>query len=161
MFQATNPGWLSYIPVVSAVIATASAATSVWLTRSLAREARGNKLLPVIVFCRRAERVWTLKNVGEGTARSVLVRNYSVGTRVQDQVELYPVAPGQEIRLDYLRGADKLIAGYVNIFGQDPHLTICSRDANEFKAGRLDAISGSFDTGHESDVQKWPVTRLN
>jgi len=76
-------------------------------------------------------------------------------------VELYPVAPSQEIRLDYLQGADKLIAGYVNIFGDDPHTSVCSNNANEFKPGELDQINGAFSKGHESDAEKWPVTRLN
>jgi hypothetical protein len=155
-----QPSWLSYVPAISAVIATVSAAVSLWLTRSLAREARGFKLLPMIIFYRRAERVWTLKNVGEGTAASIVVRNYVSGDRVQDEVQLYPVVPGQEVRLDYLRGADKLIAGYVNILGQDPHLTICSKDTNDFKRGKLEEIEASVARGHESDIQKWPMSRL-
>ena len=74
-----QPTWLSYVPVISAVIAAVSAAVSVWLTRSLAREARGNKLLPMMVFYRGPERTWILKNVGEGTALRVSVRNYING----------------------------------------------------------------------------------
>ena len=61
----TRTSWLSYVPVVSAAIAAISATISVWLTRRLAREARGNKLLPVMVFYRGAELKWILKNVGE------------------------------------------------------------------------------------------------
>jgi hypothetical protein len=56
-----------------------------------------------------------IENVGEGTARNVSVLNYAAGDLLQDQLELYPAASGQQIRLDYLRGADKLIATYVNI----------------------------------------------
>jgi hypothetical protein len=156
-----KPSWLTYIPVVSAVISVASVAVSLWLTRSLARETRGFKLLPMIVFYRRAERIWTLKNVGEGTALEVFIRNYVTKDSVQDQVQLYPVAPGQEIRLDYLRGADKLVAGYVNIFGDDPHLTVCSSDVNEFKRGKLEPLQKSANIGHESDATHWPTTRLS
>jgi hypothetical protein len=80
---------------------------------------------------------------------------------VQDEVELYPVVPGQEIKLDYLKGADRLVANYVNIFGQDPHYTNCSRNTNETKSGELrEKSTASFTTGHESDVEKWPMTRL-
>jgi hypothetical protein len=157
---SAKPSWLTYIPVVSAVISVVSVAISLWLTRSLARETRGFKLLPMIVFYRRAERVWTLKNVGEGTALEVFIRNYASENKVQDQVWLYPVAPGQEIRLDYLRGADKLVAGYVNIFGRDPHLTVCSKDVNEFKKGKLEPLEKSAITGHESDATRWQTTRL-
>jgi hypothetical protein len=56
-----QPNWLSYVPAVSAAIAALSAFVSVWVTRNLAREARGNKLLPTIVFCRGPELVWILK----------------------------------------------------------------------------------------------------
>ncbi len=114
----------------------------------------------MIIFNRRAERVWTLKNVGEGTAASIVVRNYVSGDRVQDEVQVYPVVPGHEVRPDYLRGADKLIAGYVNIFGQDPHLTISSKDTNDFQRGKLKEIEASVVRGHESDIQKWPMSRL-
>ena len=156
------PSWLSYIPAVSAAIAALSASVSVWVTRSLAREARGNKLLPVMVFYRGPELVWILKNVGEGTARNVSIRNYTGGDQLQDELELYPVAPGQQIRLDYLRGADKLIAAYVNIYGQDPHYTICSRNTNDMKSGKLDeTIRGPIARGHETEIAKWPVTRLS
>jgi hypothetical protein len=158
---AAKPSWFTYIPVVSAVISVASVTVSLWLTRSLASETRGFKLLPMIVFYRRAERIWTLKNVGEGTALEVFIRNYISNDIVQDQVQLYPVAPGQEIRLDYLRGADKLVAGYVNMFGDDPHLTVCSSDVNEFKKGELAPLQKSVNIGHESEAATWPTTRLS
>ena len=157
---SVKPNWLTYIPVVSAAISVASVAVSLWLTRSLASETRGFKLLPMIVFYRRTERIWTLKNVGEGTALKVFVRNY-VKNVVQDQVQLYPIAPGQEIRLEYLRGADKLVAGYVNMFDDDPHLTVCSSDVNEFKKGKLEPLQKPANIGHESDAAKWPTTRLS
>lgn len=157
---SAKPSWLTYIPVVSAVISVASVAVSLWLTRSLARETRGFKLLPMLVFYRRAERIWTLKNVGEGTALEVFIRNFASNDILQDQVQLYPVAPGQEIRLDYLQGADKLVAGYVNMFGDDPHLTVCSSDVNQFKKGKLDPLHGPVSIGHESNAAKWPTTRL-
>jgi hypothetical protein len=157
-----HTSWLSYVPVVSAAVAYVSATISLWMMRSLAREARGNKLLPVMVFYRGPELVWTLKNVGEGTALNVIVRNYISGDQVKDELELYPVAPGQQIRLDYLSGADKLIATYVNIYGRDPHYTICSRNVNGLKAGRpKEKITGSFARGHESEIAEWPVTRVS
>jgi hypothetical protein len=131
----THTSWLSYVPVVSAAIAAISATISVWLTRKLARESRGNNLLPMMVFYRGAELKWILKNVGEGTALNVSILNYS-GDHLKDELELYPVAPGQQIKLDYLKGADKLIANYVNIYGQDPHHTICARNDNGLKGGR-------------------------
>jgi hypothetical protein len=156
-----HASWLSYVPVVSAAIAALSALVSILVTRSLAREARGYKLLPMMVFYRGAELVWILKNVGEGTALNVSVLNYS-GDQLKDEIELYPVAAGQQIKLDYLRGADKLIARYLNIFGQDPHYTICSRNVNGLKAGQFEEkITGSFTRGHESEIEKWPVTRLS
>jgi hypothetical protein len=156
-----HASWLSYVPVVSAAIAALSALVSILVTRSLAREARGNKLLPMMVFYRGAELVWILKNVGEGTALNVSVLNYS-GDQLKDEIELYPVAPGQQIKLDYLRGADKLIARYLNIYGQDPHYTICSRNVNGLKSGRFEEKNtGSFAKGHESEIEKWPVTRLS
>lgn len=161
--QAANPAkpsWLTYIPVVSAVISVVSVAVSLWLTRSLARETRGFKLLPMLVFYRRAERIWTLKNVGEGTALKVFVRNFISKDTAKDQVQLYPLAPGQEIRLDYLQGADKLVAGYINMFNDDPHLTVCSSDDNQFKKGELEPLPKSVNIGHESDAAKWPTTRL-
>jgi hypothetical protein len=73
----THTDWLSYVPVVSAVIAAISATISVGLTIKLAREARGNKLLPIMVFYREAGLKWILKNVGEGTALNVSILNYS------------------------------------------------------------------------------------
>jgi hypothetical protein len=68
-------------------------------------------------------RVWpcgSLGRQGEGTALRVSVRNYFNGDQLKDELQLYPVGPGQQIRLDHLRGADKVIATYVNIYGQDP-----------------------------------------
>src|ERR1035438_10015965 len=126
----THANWLSYVPVVSAAIAAISAMISVRMTIKLAREARGNILLPIMVFYRGTELKWILKNVGEGTALNVSILNYS-GDRLRDELELYPVAPGQQIKLDYVKGADKLIANYVNIYGQDPHHTICARRSEE------------------------------
>jgi hypothetical protein len=155
-----RPNWLTYVPVVSAAIAVVSAMISVWLTVKLAREARGNKLLPIMVFYRGAELKWILKNVGEGTALDVSILNYS-GDQLKDELRLYPVAPGQQIKLDYLKGADKLVANYVNIYGQDPHHTICARNDNGLKAGRFEGKpSQTFGKGHESDIDRWPVTRL-
>jgi hypothetical protein len=158
------PNWLPYVPAVSAASAAVAAflsLISIWLNNHLARGARGYKLLPIIVFYRRSELIWTLKNVGDGTALKVSVRNYKNATQVQDEVELYPVGPGEEIRLDYLKGADKLVANYVNIFGQDPHHTVCSKNTNEMRARALSYKGAtSFIKGHESDVEKWPITRL-
>ena len=91
---------LSYVPVVSAVIAAISATMSVGLTMKLARKARGNKLLPIMVFYRGAELKWILKNVRE--ALNVSILNYS-GEQLKDELELYPIAPGQQIKLDYLK----------------------------------------------------------
>ena len=164
-----RPSFLDYVPVVSAMIAALSAGiaavtafVSIRMTRSLAREARGNKLLPIIIFYRRAGGVWTLKNIGEGTASGVFIRNYIAADRVLNEVALYPVAPNQEIRLDYLEGADKLVARYVNIFGQDPHYTICARNDNDLKSGEYTADAGAdFSKGHEGDVGKWKITRLS
>jgi hypothetical protein len=164
-----QPSWTSYIPGVSAVISTLSAFLSILFfvrsqknTRAMASEARGYKLLPVIVFYRRSERVWILKNVGEGTAINVVIRNYLAINQVRDEVTLYPVTPGEEIQLDYLNGpAVRLIAKYVNIFGQDPHYTVCSRNVNEIKAGLFeDSVATPFGEGHESRIDEWPVTRL-
>jgi hypothetical protein len=158
--------WQTYVPIVSVAIAGLSAAIaalsalfSIRGTRSLAREARGHKLLPVIVFYRRSELVWLLENVGEGTALHVLVRNYNQGEQLQDEVELYPVVPREKIKLDYLRGADKLIAAYVNIFGQDPHYTTCSKDVNVVQSGKLKEQTPLL-KGHESEGETWRVTRL-
>ncbi len=47
----------------------------------------------------------------------------------------YPIAPGQQIKLDCLKDAGKLVANYVNIYGQDPHHTVCARNENGLKAG--------------------------
>jgi len=153
---------MNYVPGLSAVIAAAVSALSgvvlgVWLQNKTRRE----KLLPVIVFYRRPSLVWILKNVGEGTALSVFVRNYGNGGQLLDEVELYPVTPGEEISLDYLKGADKLIAVYVNIFGQERHHTICSKNANKVSKGKPKEEKGAeFSKGHESNPAKWPVTRL-
>jgi hypothetical protein len=156
----THTSWLSYVPVVSAAIAAISAMISVRLTIKLAREARGNKLLPIMVFYRGAELKWILKNVGEGTALNVSILNYS-GDQLKDELQLYPIAPGQQIKLDYLKGADKLVANYVNIYGQDPHYTVCARNENGLKAGRFEGKpAGSFSKGHESEIDKWPTIRL-
>jgi len=152
--------WLSYVPAVSAAIAAFLSLFSLRVTRSLAREARGNKLLPIMVFYRGAERKWILKNVGEGTALNVSILNYS-GDQLKDELQLYPVAPGQQIKLDYLKDADKLVANYVNVYGQDPHYTVCARNDNGLKAGRFEGKpAGSFSKGHESEIDKWPVTRM-
>ena len=149
---------LSYVPVVSAVIAAISATMSVGLTMKLARKARGNKLLPIMVFYRGAELKWILKNVRE--ALNVSILNYS-GDQLKDELELYPIAPGQQIKLDYLKGEDKLVANYVNIYGQDPHYTVCARNGNGLKAGRFEGKpAGSFSKGHESEIDKWPTIRL-
>jgi len=116
----------------------------------------------MIVFYRRSERVWILKNVGEGTAINVAIRNYIDNDNVRDEVILYPVTPDEEIRLDYLKGpAVKLVANYVNIFGQDPHHSICSQDLNEIRGGKLKDNVVPFAQGHESLVDNWPVTRLS
>jgi hypothetical protein len=73
----------------------------------------------------------------------------------------YPIAPGQQTKLDYLKGADKLVANYVNIYGQDPHHAICARNENGLKAGRFEGKpAGSFSKGHESEIDKWPTIRL-
>jgi hypothetical protein len=73
----------------------------------------------------------------------------------------YPIAPGQQIKLDYLKGADKLVANYANIYGQDPHYTVCARNENGLKAGRFEGKAvGSFSQGHESEIDKWPTIRL-
>lgn len=117
----------------------------------------------MMVFYRLSERVWTLKNVGEGTAVKVIIRNYISESQVRDEVTLYPVATSEEIRLDYVKGpAVKLVARYVNIFGQDPHYTVCSADINETKPGEFkDNVTLSFGQGCESQVQQWPFTRLS
>jgi len=155
-----HASWLSYVPVVSAAIAALLSLASLWVTRSLARKARGNKLLPSMVFYRGAELAWILKNAGEGTALNVSILNYS-GDQLKNEVELYPVAPGQQIKLDYLRGPDKLIAKYVNIYGEDPQYAICSSNVSGLRAGRFEEkITGSVARGHESDIAHWPVTRL-
>ncbi len=152
--------WLNYVPPVSAAIAAFLSLFSLWVTRSLAREARGNKLLPIMVFYRGIGSKWILKNVGDGTALNVSILNYS-GDQLQDQLELYPVGPGQQISLDYLKGADKLVANYVNIYGQDPHYAICAMNDNGVKAGRFEGKSSrAYSKGHESDIGKWPITRL-
>lgn len=156
-----HTSWLSYVPRGLCDNCSRFRFSQHMVTRSLAREARRNKLLPMMVFYRAAELVWILKNVGEGIALNVSVLNYG-GDQLKDELELYPVAPGQQIKLDYLRGADKLIARYVNIYGQDPHYTICSKNINGLKAGRFEPkITGSFAKGHESEIEKWPVTRLS
>jgi len=129
--------WLAYVPAVSAAIAALLSLLSIWLTSRLAREARGNKLLPTMVFYRGPEAKWILKNVGEGTALNVSILNYS-GDQLKDELQLYPVGPGQQIRLDYLRGADKLVANYVNLYGQDAHYTICAMNDNGLKAGKFE-----------------------
>jgi hypothetical protein len=99
-----------------------------------------------------------LKNVGE--ALNVSILNYS-GDQLKDELELYPIAPGQQIKLDYLKGEDKLVANYVNIYGQDPHYTVCARNENGLKAGRFKGKpAGSFSKGHESEIDKWPTIRL-
>jgi len=163
-------GWLSFVPAVSAAIAAIAACLSIVFfflsqrnTKALASEARRNKLLPLIVFYRRPELVWILKNVGEGTAIKVFVRNYSAKDQVRDEMELYPVVPGEAIRLDYLEGpAEKLIAMYVNVLGEDPHHTICSNNTNDPKRGEFKGdtlIPGKH--GHESQIHEWPVTRLS
>jgi hypothetical protein len=73
----------------------------------------------------------------------------------------YPIAPGQQIKLDYLKGADKLVANHANIYGQDPHYTVCARSENGLKAGRFEGKAvGSFSQGHESEIDKWPTIRL-
>jgi hypothetical protein len=161
--------WVSYIPAISAAIAALSAAGSIVFfiksqknSRDLAREARGQRLLPILVFYRRQELVWILKNIGEGTAARVKIRNYISSDQVRDEVTLYPVAPGDTIRLDYIRGpATKLVATYLNIFGEDPHHTICSNDENEINAGvHLHSPDTPFGEGHESRIENWPITRL-
>jgi hypothetical protein len=80
-----------------------------------------------MVFYREAGQKWILKNVGEDSALNVSILNYS-GDQLKDELELYPIAPGPQIKLDYLKGADKLVANYVNIYGQDPHHTVCARN---------------------------------
>jgi hypothetical protein len=161
--------WVTYIPAISAAIAALSAFASIVFffmsqknTRDLASEARTWRLRPVIVFYRRGERVWIVKNIGEGTAVEVRVRNYVGDDQIRDEVTLYPVAPGEAIRLDYLKGpATKLVATYLNVFGQDPHHTVCSNDKNDIRAG-VPTLSQStpFGSGHESRIEEWTVTRL-
>jgi len=80
------------------------------------------------------EHLGILKNAGEGTALRVAVRNYSAAGLLADEVDLYPVTPGEEIKLDYLQGADKLVAAYVNLYGQDPYRTTCLKHANKHGA---------------------------
>ena len=82
--SAQAQGWTAYIPAVSTMIAAISALLSILFfirsqknTRVLATESRGWNLLPVIVFYRRPDGVWTLKNIGEGTAVRLVVRNFS------------------------------------------------------------------------------------
>ena len=82
------------MPVVSAVIAAISATMSVGLTMKLARKARDNKLLPIMVFYRGAELKWILKNVRE--ALNVSILNYS-GDQLKDELELTQLRPGSRL----------------------------------------------------------------
>ena len=113
-----------------------------------------------MMFYRGADLKWILKNVGEGTALNVSILNYS-GDQLKDELQLYPIAPGQQIKLDYLKGADKLVANYVNICGQDPHYTVCARNENGLKTGRFEGKpAGPFSMGHESEIDRWPTIRM-
>jgi hypothetical protein len=162
--------WTSYVPAVSAAIAAVSSLLSILFflksqrnTRELARDARRNSLLPIIIFYRRAERVWIVKNIGNGTATNVVIRNYIDTEQARDEVTLYPITPGEEVRLDYLKGvAVRLVAKYVNVFGKDPHFTGCSGDKNEVAEGEFrHELPIPPAQGHESQIEKWPVTRLS
>jgi hypothetical protein len=127
--------------------------------RQQANLAYGQKILPNLIFIRRGERVWALKNIGDGTAFEVAVLNYVSGVLV-NLVKLYPISPGEAIRLDYLEGAAKLVAKFQNMYGHDPAYTICEADSNTFSKGTFDTESKPRAVGHESRSKQWPTTRI-
>jgi hypothetical protein len=159
---AAQESWPPHWSFCTSVLALVISVLSICVASFADGEARRIKLRPIMVFFRGPQLTWILKNVGEGTANQVSILNYISPGNLANELQLYPVGPGQEIRLDYLKsGGDKLVATYANIYDRDPHHTACSQDSNKIKKRSYRYTPGpNFTRGHESDTQQWPVTRL-
>ncbi len=153
---------MDLIPVVSILVSAIVAIFVMLSSRNFSRQqaelAYNQKILANLIFIRRGERLWSLKNIGEGTAFEVAIFNYASGVLL-NKVNLYPISPGEAIRLDYLKGAERLIATFRNMYGHDPAYTSCEADSNTFSKGSFNTESSPLAIGHESRPEEWPITR--
>jgi hypothetical protein len=99
--------------VVSAIVSFAV----FWLTHL--RNSR-----PILIFIRRPDWNWRLKNIGRGPAFRVLFSQVANGEQIK--TKMYPIAESEEVPLGDLKHGNTLIAHYTDWFGLRSYKTYCN-----------------------------------
>jgi hypothetical protein len=92
---------------------------------------------PTLIFFRRQEgdrRIWQLKNVGQGVAAYVRIRDFASDKKtIVNRVRAYPIGPNDPAReLVWATAGGKLEALYTDVYGRRWYRTICDENENEF-----------------------------
>ena len=91
---------------------------------------------PTLIFFRRQEgneRIWRLKNVGQGVA--AYVRIHDIGAdkqKIEGRVRTYPIGQGEERKLVWIKAGGKLEALYTDVYGRRWYRTVCDENENQF-----------------------------
>jgi hypothetical protein len=117
---------------------------------------------PTLIFfrCQEGERrIWQLKNVGQGVAAYVRIRDYASDKKsIVRKVRTYPIGPNDPAReLVWVTAGGKLEALYTDAYGRRSYRTICDENENEFSwsyrsLGRRPTIAELRDYQPEIDV---------
>jgi hypothetical protein len=79
---------------------------------------------PILIFIRRPDWNWRIKNIGRGPAFRVLFRDKQLSGKHEDTI-LYPIAEGEEVSLGTLKYGDILVAYYADWHGMRTYKTYC------------------------------------
>jgi hypothetical protein len=91
---------------------------------------------PLLVFYRdesEAEPKWKMKNIGQGPAMHVRIRDYTAKGDVLRKVQSYALPPDQSRPLDWVTGGAKLEADYTDAYGRRWYQSIGEENDTTFK----------------------------
>lgn len=114
------------ISIIALVISIISIAVSYYLSR----RARRTSVAPVLIFSVRDNK-WQLQNVGNGPALNVLVGDQDWDNRKWVEIaQLYPIAAGTTVSLDWIKHGCELAATYTDFLGHK-FTSWCRNDRTE------------------------------
>jgi hypothetical protein len=93
---------------------------------------------PTLVFFRVQDgndRIWQLKNVGQGVAAYVRIHDFAFDKKtISNKTRTYPIGPNDPPRkLVWATAGGKLEALYTDVYGRRWYRTICDENENEFR----------------------------
>lgn len=90
---------------------------------------------PTLVFFRdetEASPKWKMRNIGQGAAMYIRVRDYKGGSVVR-KVKPYALRPGDDRPLDWVTGGDRLEADYTDVYGRRWYQSVGDDNNTVFK----------------------------